>query len=110
MAESAHSSEAGAHEFCRCLAPSMERRFSNMAALCGMELMDEGMDQLDCLEASSSRLRRVRESLKGRTRIVLPGRSRDVSSGPIFLAVESDQDWGEVRLDAITEHTESMLH
>jgi hypothetical protein len=45
MAESAHSSEAGAHEFCRCLAPSMERRFSNMAALCGMELMDEGMDQ-----------------------------------------------------------------
>jgi hypothetical protein len=50
------------------------------------------------------------ESLRGRTRIVLPGRSRDVSSGPIFLAVESDQDWGGVRLDAITEHTESMQH
>jgi len=28
--------------------------------------------------------------------------------GPIFHAVESDQDWGEVRLDAITRHVESM--
>jgi mono/diheme cytochrome c family protein len=28
--------------------------------------------------------------------------------GPIFHQVESDQDWGEVRLDAITKHVESI--
>ena len=28
--------------------------------------------------------------------------------GPIFHEVESDQDWGEVRLDAITRHMESI--
>lgn len=28
--------------------------------------------------------------------------------GPIFHQVESDQDWGEVRLDAITRHVESI--
>jgi hypothetical protein len=28
--------------------------------------------------------------------------------GPIFHAVESDQDWGEVRLEAITKHVESI--
>ena len=28
--------------------------------------------------------------------------------GPIFHEVESDQDWGEVRLDAITKHLESI--
>ncbi len=28
--------------------------------------------------------------------------------GPIFHRVESDQDWGEVRLDAITRHMESI--
>ena len=28
--------------------------------------------------------------------------------GPIFHEVESDQDWGEVRLDAITRHIESI--
>ena len=28
--------------------------------------------------------------------------------GPIFHQVEADQDWGEVRLDAITRHIESM--
>jgi mono/diheme cytochrome c family protein len=28
--------------------------------------------------------------------------------GPVFHEVESDQDWGEVRLDAITRHIESM--
>ena len=28
--------------------------------------------------------------------------------GPIFHVVESDQDWGEVRLDAITKHMESI--
>jgi mono/diheme cytochrome c family protein len=28
--------------------------------------------------------------------------------GPIFHVVESDQDWGEVRLDAITKHVESI--
>jgi mono/diheme cytochrome c family protein len=28
--------------------------------------------------------------------------------GPIFHEVESDQDWGEVRLDAITKHIESI--
>jgi mono/diheme cytochrome c family protein len=30
--------------------------------------------------------------------------------GPVFHEVESDQDWGEVRLDAITKHTESIQH
>jgi len=28
--------------------------------------------------------------------------------GPIFHEVESDQDWGEVRLDAVTKHLESI--
>ena len=28
--------------------------------------------------------------------------------GPIFHEVEADQDWGEVRLDAITKHMESI--
>jgi mono/diheme cytochrome c family protein len=28
--------------------------------------------------------------------------------GPIFHEVESDEDWGEVRLDAITKHMESI--
>ena len=28
--------------------------------------------------------------------------------GPIFHEIESDQDWGEVRLDAITKHLESI--
>jgi mono/diheme cytochrome c family protein len=28
--------------------------------------------------------------------------------GPIFHEIESDQDWGEVRLEAITKHTESI--
>jgi mono/diheme cytochrome c family protein len=28
--------------------------------------------------------------------------------GPIFHEVELDQDWGEVRLDAITKHMESI--
>ena len=28
--------------------------------------------------------------------------------GPIFHEVEGDQDWGEVRLDAITRHIESI--
>ena len=28
--------------------------------------------------------------------------------GPIFHEVESDQDWGEVRLDAITKYLESI--
>jgi hypothetical protein len=28
--------------------------------------------------------------------------------GPIFHEVESDQDWGEVRLEAITQHMESI--
>ena len=28
--------------------------------------------------------------------------------GPVFHEVESDQDWGEVRLDAITRHLESI--
>jgi mono/diheme cytochrome c family protein len=28
--------------------------------------------------------------------------------GPIFHEVEADQDWGEVRLDSVTRHIESM--
>ena len=28
--------------------------------------------------------------------------------GPIFHDVESDEDWGEVRLDAVTKHLESI--
>ena len=28
--------------------------------------------------------------------------------GPIFHQVESDQDWGEVRLDAVTKYVESI--
>jgi len=28
--------------------------------------------------------------------------------GPVFHQVEADQDWGEVRLDAVTRHLESI--
>ncbi|MGC2539827.1 MAG: hypothetical protein WA372_01420, partial [Candidatus Sulfotelmatobacter sp.] len=28
--------------------------------------------------------------------------------GPIFHQVEADQDWGEVRLDAVTKYLESL--
>ena len=28
--------------------------------------------------------------------------------GPVFHEIEADQDWGEVRLDAITKHMESI--
>jgi len=28
--------------------------------------------------------------------------------GPIFHQIEADQDWGEVRLDAVTKHLESI--
>ena len=52
-----------------------------------------------------------------RVRGIIEGQERGVSAhvdrempiwGPIFHEVELDQDWGEVRLDAITKYAESI--
>jgi len=53
---------------------------------------------------------RVREIIEGREGGVLSARGdRGMPIwGPIFHEVESDQDWGEVRLDAVTRHIESI--
>jgi mono/diheme cytochrome c family protein len=52
---------------------------------------------------------RVKEIIEGeRTGLLSPGDREMPIWGPIFHEVESDQDWGEVRLDAITRHMESI--
>ena len=52
---------------------------------------------------------RVKEIIAGeRTGLLLQGDREMPIWGPIFHEVESDQDWGEVRLDAITRHMESI--
>jgi mono/diheme cytochrome c family protein len=53
--------------------------------------------------------RRVKEIIEGeRTGLLSHGDREMPIWGPIFHEVESDQDWGEVRLDAITRHMESI--
>lgn len=54
---------------------------------------------------------RVREIIDGKERGLPAHGDREMPIwGPIFHEVESDQDWGEVRLDAITKHVESIQH
>jgi mono/diheme cytochrome c family protein len=53
--------------------------------------------------------RRVREVIEGKQAAPSSGRDQEMPSwGPVFHQVESDQDWGEVRLEAVTRHVESM--
>ena len=52
---------------------------------------------------------RVKQIVEGKTLGLLAKDDREMPIwGPIFHEVESDQDWGEVRLDAITKHMESI--
>jgi len=52
---------------------------------------------------------RVKEVIVGEKTGVLSQPNREMPIwGPIFHEVESDQDWGEVRLEAITKHVESI--
>jgi mono/diheme cytochrome c family protein len=52
---------------------------------------------------------RVKEIIEGNEPGLLAHGDREMPIwGPIFHEVESDQDWGEVRLDAITKHMESI--
>jgi mono/diheme cytochrome c family protein len=52
---------------------------------------------------------RVKDIIDGeKTGLLSQGEREMPIWGPIFHAVESDQDWGEVRLDAITRHVESI--
>jgi len=53
--------------------------------------------------------KQVRAIVEGkRTGIVAHGDGEMPVWGPIFHQVEADQDWGEVRLDAITKHMQSI--
>jgi mono/diheme cytochrome c family protein len=52
---------------------------------------------------------RVKEIIEGKEPGLLAHGNREMPIwGPIFHEVESDQDWGEVRLDAITKYLESI--
>ena len=52
---------------------------------------------------------RVKDVIVGEKTGLLPQRNREMPIlGPIFHKVEADQDWGEVRLEAITKHVESI--
>jgi mono/diheme cytochrome c family protein len=52
---------------------------------------------------------RVKAIIKGEETGLLSELDREMPSwGPVFHDVESDQDWGEVRLDAITKQIESL--
>jgi len=53
---------------------------------------------------------RVRGTIEGKEGDGLPAHGdREMPIwGPIFHEVESDQDWGEVRLDAVSRHIESI--
>jgi mono/diheme cytochrome c family protein len=51
----------------------------------------------------------VKAVIEGNRTGLLSEVDREMPSwGPVFHEVESDQDWGEVRLDAITKHIESI--
>ena len=53
--------------------------------------------------------RGVRNAIEGIEPLTRTHASREMPVwGPIFHEVEADQDWGEVRLEAITRHIESI--
>ena len=53
--------------------------------------------------------KRVKEIIEGKEPGPLAHGDREMPIwGPIFHEVEADQDWGEVRLDAITKYIESI--
>ena len=52
---------------------------------------------------------RVKEIIEGKETGWLAQSNREMPSwGPVFHEVESDQDWGEVRLVAIAQHIQSI--
>ncbi|MGA8215467.1 MAG: cytochrome c [Candidatus Sulfotelmatobacter sp.] len=52
---------------------------------------------------------RVKEIIAGKQPLPLALGDREMPIwGPIFHEVEADQDWGEVRLDAVTKQVESI--
>jgi mono/diheme cytochrome c family protein len=52
---------------------------------------------------------RIKEIIEGKQPGPLAHGDREMPIwGPIFHEVESDQDWGEVRLDAITKYIEAI--
>ena len=52
---------------------------------------------------------RVRDLIEGKESRPLAHGSQEMPIwGPIFHEIDSDEDWGEVRLDAITKHVESI--
>lgn len=52
---------------------------------------------------------RVKDTINGEKAGQLSQGDREMPVwGPLFHVVESDQDWGEVRLDAITKYVESI--
>ncbi len=52
---------------------------------------------------------RVKDVIGGEKTGLLSELNREMPVwGPVFHEVESDQDWGEVRLEAITKHVESI--
>jgi mono/diheme cytochrome c family protein len=51
---------------------------------------------------------RVKETIEGKRPVFANGNREMPVWGPVFHQVEADQDWGEVRLDAITRHLQSM--
>ncbi len=51
----------------------------------------------------------VKEIIEGRKNELRSQSDREMPAwGPIFHEVDADQDWGEVRMDAITKHVESI--
>ena len=54
-------------------------------------------------------LQQVKDVIEGKESGPLAHGNREMPIwGPIFHDVESDEDWGEVRLDAVTKHLESI--
>lgn len=52
---------------------------------------------------------RVKEIIEGKSTTLLAHGDREMPIwGPIFHQIEADQDWGEVRMDAITRQVESI--
>lgn len=52
---------------------------------------------------------RVRDLIEGKATGPVARGDREMPIwGPLFHEIEADQDWGEVRLDAVTKHLESL--
>jgi len=52
--------------------------------------------------------RRVRDVIEGTDTPLAHGDRKMPVWGPVFHEVDADQDWGEVRLDAVTRHIQSI--